>query len=104
MPKCSNVPRPFAPITPRPVGIIHQKPRVKTIREVKKFRQGSHVAIHAEHAVGHDQGLAVRRPVQEQPLQVGNVSMAIHPELGAAQATAVDQTGVAEPVSENQSP
>ena len=78
------------------MGVVDQQPGVVVAAHRGQLRQWRDVAVHAEHAVGRDQRVALgaRELVGER----GRVGMPVAQQLGAAEPCAIDQRGVVQAV------
>ena len=103
-------PPPVAPEDARGMGVVDEDGGVVLLGCGNDRGQGGDVAVHAEHAVGHDQdrpvGLAVRPPVAarggQELAQVGHVLVAVDHPGRLGEAHPVDDRGVVELVGDDQ--
>ena len=82
------------------VRVVDHHAHVVAPRERDDLLQRRDVAVHREHAVGHDQRRAAVR-VAQAPGEVVDVGVAVDERLGARQPAAVDDRGVVELVGED---
>ena len=88
-PASSRLPRPVAPITPRPCASSTSSQACCRAREPRQFRQRRDVAIHAEHAVGGDEAHATfGRIACSSALRIGRVGMPIALQRRASESRA----------------
>ena len=83
------------------VGVVHHDPRAVLLRQAADLRQVGDVALHAEHAVGHDQPARIVRDLLELNLQLLHVLVAVGQHAAVAQATAVVDGGVVLPIADH---
>ena len=76
------------------VGVVHHDPRAILLRQAADLRQVRDVALHAEHAVGHDQAARSVRNLLELNFQLLHVLVAVGQHAAVAQAAAVVDGGV----------
>ena len=82
------------------VRVVDHHAHVVAPRELDDLLERRDVAVHREHAVGHDQRPAVVR-VAQAPGQVVDVAVAVDERLGAREPAAVDDRRVVELVGED---
>jgi hypothetical protein len=81
--------------------LVDHQQRVELARQRLDFRQRRRAAFHAENAVGDDQP-ALRPPCPlQRPPQAGDVAVLIGLDLGAAQAAAIDDAGMVQPIGDD---
>ena len=100
-PQCSKVPRPVRPMNPVAWESSTRTRRPVTIGQVADLLEGCDVAVHREHAVGHDHAEAGGGRLAQLRLQVGHVRVLVEVALRLAQAHAVDDRGVVQLVGED---
>ena len=83
------------------VRVVHHDPRAVLLRKAADLRQVRDVALHAEHAVGHDQATRAVRDLLKLNLQLLHVLVSVGQHAAVAQATAVVDGGVVLPVADH---
>ncbi len=82
--------------TTKAMGVINHDPGPGTGRLGAHRRQVSQVAIHAEHAVGHDQRIALR--LAQSAAQAGSIIVQVAREARASKQPCIKQRRMIEPV------
>src|SRR5207249_11026770 len=72
------------------VRVVDHDRRVVTLRKVADLRQGRHVAVHREHAIGHHHPETRTCALLELALEVLHVAVRVAKTLRLAEADAVD--------------
>ena len=83
------------------VRVVDHDRRVVTLRKVADLRQGRHVAVHREHAIGHHHPETRTCALLEPALEVLHVAVRVAKTLRLAEADAVDDAGVVEGVRDH---
>ncbi|MNT26503.1 hypothetical protein D3C72_1620790 [compost metagenome] len=81
------------------VGVIDNDPGVMALGQFQQLAQRRDIAVHAEHAVGHDQ-LALAGAGRQQRFQRGGVAMRVALHVGAREPRPIDQRGMVERLAE----
>ena len=99
-PASATAPRPPGPERAGPVRVVDHHPHVVAPRQLDDLLERRDVAVHREHAVGHDQRAAAVG-VAQPPREVLDVAVAVDERLRAREPAAVDDRGVVELVGEH---
>ncbi len=100
-PQCSGVPRPVGP--KNPVAWLSSTITSAPYRSARSqsCRQRRDVAVHGEHAIGHDQPRPSPSAGLQDPLELGHVAVGVPLALRLAEPDAVDDRGVVERVGDD---
>ena len=73
------------------------------IRDRQQVGEGGEIAVHGEHAVGHDQRMVVLRPVLgQQCARMADIVMAEHQHFAARELRAGENAGVRQFIRQHQ--